>query len=84
MVIAMRAVYMEDGVDRDPLCDEMYDVCDTCHLKCSCDYFASGQVALCTIVVQRAGVDYPEETHLDERLERCFEKLMLKSIKCAR
>jgi hypothetical protein len=77
-------VYQDDGVDRDPLCDEMYEVCDTCRQKRSCDYFASGQVSLCTVVVQRAGVDYPEDTRLDERLERCFEKLMLKSSKCAR
>ncbi len=69
----------------DPLCDDLYEVCDGCHYRHSCDYLASGQVSLCSVVIREVGEDFPNTgKELDERLEKCFERLMLKSRKCAR
>lgn len=75
---------MMETNENDPLCDELYEVCDACHYRHSCDYLASGNVSLCSIVIREVG-DYPDNgTQLDERLEKCFEKLMLKACKHAR
>jgi hypothetical protein len=75
---------MEDSID-DPLCDDLYAVCDACHYRHDCGYLASGQVSLCVTVIKEVGENYPDTgRELDERLEQCFEKLMLKACKHAR
>lgn len=68
----------------DPLCDDLYDICDTCHFRHNCDLLSSGQVSQCHTVITQLGENYPTESRLDERLEACFEKMMIKSRKIAR
>lgn len=65
----------------DPLCDEMYAVCDSCLTRPSCTYFASGQVAQCSTIVGTVSIEVPQESafKVDERLERQFDQIIHKS-----
>jgi hypothetical protein len=65
----------------DPLCDEMYAICDICRSKPECDYFASGQVSQCVVIAGEMINEHPKEYAfgIDERLERCFDQIIRKA-----
>jgi len=65
----------------DPLCDEMYAVCDSCRARPACAYFASGQVAQCITLAGELTRDRADGyvDGMDERLERCFDNIIRKA-----
>lgn len=66
----------------DPLCDSMYLVCDSCPTRPECAYFASGQVAQCSVIVGAVQGDQPQEEYafkVDNQLERRFDQNIRKA-----
>jgi hypothetical protein len=76
---------MVDGnfgiVVADPLCDEMYAVCDNCPTRPTCTYFASGQVAQCSTIVGTMPEERVQEYafKVDAQLERQFDQVIRKA-----
>jgi len=66
-------------MQEDPVCDTVQVICGTCHYSDSCDYLSSGQIELCATVMLELEDEYPTETNLNTRLERCFEDMLKKS-----
>lgn len=76
---------MVDGnfgiVVADPLCDDMYAVCDECRTRPSCAFFASGQVAQCSTAVSTAVENQSQEYafKVDAQLEQKFDQSIRKA-----
>jgi hypothetical protein len=63
-------------MEEDPVCDAVQAICGGCHFRYECDYLFSGCVELCSTIIAEMGDEYPTGSNLDERLEKCFEKMI--------